>query len=161
MYETLLKFDVLLAIAAIFAAITCGILSSRGSVSLRKGRLRFAATLLFGSALCLASIGELLRLRTLPILSAEGVIRSAAVHSQGKGHRTDFTVTSADGATYHLNADGRSDYFRPDEHVVLTYRGYIGSVVEVHFIAASGAEEGIFRSTQRLEPFAGIHWGVL
>lgn len=146
MHETLIKVSALLVAIELAAAIACGILSYRESLSLRKGHLRLAATILFGSIFCFLGIGQFFLLRSLPILNAEGIIKTAAVHSEGKDYRTDFTVLGPDGMTYHLNADGRNDLFRQGEHVFLTYYGYTGSVIKAHFISAAGSEEGVFNS---------------
>jgi hypothetical protein len=156
MSTTILRASAIFGIASILAAIICGIFASRESVSLRKGRLKLAATLLFGFSFLVFGVTSLLWLRSLPTLNAEGVISSADVHPQGRGYVTNFNVRRADGATFHLDADGRSDYFRQGEHVVLTYRGYTGSVILVHFIKPSGAEEAVFQSTEGFQPYLGL-----
>jgi hypothetical protein len=161
MHSNLGRGIILLAFAALLAAIVCGVLSSIESISPRKGRLRFAGVILFGSFFCLLGIGQFVYVKSLPVLNAEGTIESATVHPQGRSYRTDFIVTGPDGATYQLKADGRSNFFRAGEHVILTYRGYSGSVVKAHFINGAGAEEGIFQSAEGFALSGAIFVGCI
>jgi hypothetical protein len=151
----------ILVAALILAAIVCGVFASSASVSPRKGRLYFAGVLLFGSAFLLFGVTRFIWLYNLPILDAEGIIQSAIVHRDGKGYRTDLVFADVQGPIYLLYADGRSDYFRPGEQAVLTYRGYARSIVKVHFITQSGAEEGVFQSTAYLQPCLAILLGCM
>jgi hypothetical protein len=150
----------LLGVSTIVAAIVCGIATSLMSVGPRKGRLQLAASLLIGAVVCVASVSDFVIDRQRPVFEAAGYVRSAAVHRAGKSDRTEIQIQMASGAVAHVNARGRSPYFRPGEPIEATYKGYTGSIVRARFYSASGALEGQFDGASSFGNFLAFGLGV-
>ena len=114
-----------------------------------------------GSVFYFLGMGQLIERHSLPVLHAEGIIDTVRISAAGKGNSTEFTIVHGDGATFHLNADGRSNYFHHGQHVAVIYYGYTGTVIEARFFNASGAQEGVFKSGPTFWPYLLVLFGCL
>jgi hypothetical protein len=157
--------DALLATAGFLlaSASILAIASSIFAIFARRARLkrylRLVMILSFGSVFYFLGMGQLIEQRSLPVLHAEGIIDTVRISAEGKGQHTNFTIVHGDGATFHLNADGRSDYFRHGQHIVVIYYGYTGTVIEARFFNASGTQEGVFKSGPTFWPYLIVLFG--
>ena len=161
MYETLFGIAALLTALAVILAIASSIFAIFVRAPHTKSQIRLAMILSFGLTFYFLGMAMFFQQRSLPVLDAEGTIDTVRVSAVGKGHRTDFTIARADGATFHLNANGRNHYFRHGQHVIVTYHGYSGTVITAHFINASGVEEGAFQSGPGTLPYPIILAGLV
>jgi hypothetical protein len=150
-----------LGVSIIVAAIVCGIAASLLRVGPRKGKLQFAASLLIGAVVCVAPMLSFVIDQRRPVFEAAGYIRSATVYRAGRySDRTAIQIQMASGAVAHVNAWGRSPYFRPGERIEATYKGYTGSIVRAKFYSASGALEGQFYGASSFGYFLACALGL-
>jgi hypothetical protein len=153
--KTLLALCGCLVIGSICYAIAAAV----ASISPRKGSRRRMATILFGSAIGVASLAVFLTGVSLPVSQADGVISFVQVQTQGKSYRTDVLLQTNTGALA-VFAHGRSRLFRLGEHVLVNYQEQTGLIVKAHFIAIDGREEGIFNSADSWAAAVGVLVGI-
>lgn len=126
--------------------------SSRLAVSWKKGAYRCRAFLCIAAAVCLIAIVTLIHQRQLPIYHVNGIIETAQVHAEGKGHRTYLRVRTVSGAEVTMSAGGISPYFHLGQHADIPYQGETGFVLEAHFLSGN-RQEGIFQGTDTWPPY--------
>ncbi len=143
----------------VIGSICYGIAAATASISPRKGSRRRMATILFGSAMAVASLAVFLARVALPVSQADGVISFVHVQPEGKDYRTDVVLQTNAGALA-VYAQGRSSLFRLGEHVVVDYHEQTGLIVKAHFIAIDGREEGIFNGADSWAAAAGVLVGI-
>jgi hypothetical protein len=146
-------------LSSYFVAVVCWYCASIYGTSARKGKAMFAAALLGGSGIRIATLMLLLYQWHLPVFEAEGNIGVASVHS-GRHVRTDLLIHTFSGGDIALHASGGSPYFRRDEHVKVRYQGETGAVLSVLFVAADGREEGAFNGSQTWPLFFFLLFGA-
>jgi hypothetical protein len=148
----------LLMFGMLAAAIVLGVRSSREIVSPRKGLLQLAATILFGSSLCMAGLSEMVYQTNSPRVPAEGVVDAVKVHSEGRGYGSDVRLRIASGFL-RLRAGGADKRFRPGQRVRLVYRARTGRIQNADFLAADGSVEGSYKSVDFLAPYGLLFFG--
>lgn len=155
-----------LRLSVIGAVILCGIgvvyaiSASTLSISSKKGMRQMLAYVFIGTGVCIGSLAFIVFQARLSVLQAAGVIETAHVHAEGRGHRTDFTVRVPSGGVLALNADDISPYFRAGEQVSVRYQGYTGSIIKARFLSSTGVEEGVFNGTDSWSPYGSFLMGL-
>jgi hypothetical protein len=99
--------------------------------------------------------------QSLTIYHAEGIIQQVRVYMTGKEHRTRLQVATNSGANLVLRASGRSIYFHPGEHLIVTYQGETGSIIKATFLKDDGTFEGRFRGTVAWPAYVLLMGGIL
>lgn len=155
----LIKTLLVLCVCLVIGAICFGIAAAMASISPTKGRYKWIATTLFGSAICVTSVAMFVQTQ-LPVSHFVGIISSVQVHPEGKDYRTEVQFQAHTGTTLMAHAHGRSSFFRPGERVVLDYQTQTGTIVKAHFIAADGREEGVFNSADSWMAGLGLLIGL-
>lgn len=152
--KTLLALCICLGIGAIGYAIA----TAMASISPSKGRYKWIATLLFGSAIC----GSLATFALTQLLTSHvfGNISSAQVHPDRKNYRTEVRLQTSTGGKLVTYAHGRSFHFRPGQHVALNYQERTGMIVKAQFIGPDGKEEGVFNSSDSWTAGIGLLCGL-
>jgi hypothetical protein len=79
----------------------------------------------------------------------------------GTEHGTSLRVAANSGADLVLRASGRSIYFKPGEHLIVTYAGDAGSIIKATFLKDDGTIEGEFRGTGAWPAYALLMGGIL
>jgi hypothetical protein len=141
--------------------IVYAIASSTRRSSGEKGKQKLRAYVCIGAGICIGALAVILLQTRVPVLQGIGVIETAQIRSEVRGHRTNFTVRVPSGAVLALKASGSSPYFHPGEQVNVRYQGYSGSVLKVHFLSPSGREEGVFNGTDSWPPYWFVLIGLL
>jgi hypothetical protein len=160
MQAVLIKTLLALCGCLVIGSICYGIGAAVASISPRKGGLRRMATVLFGSAIAVASLAMFFSETSLPVTNAIGNISFVQVHPSGKDYRTDVLLQTSTGSTLAVFARGRSPLFLLGERVALTYQTQTGLIVKAHFIAIDGREEGVFNSANSWAAAAGVLVGI-
>lgn len=60
-----------------------------------------------------------------------------------------------------MRASGRSIYFHPGEHLIVTYQGETGSIINAIFLKDDGTVEGQFRGTGLWPAYVLLIGGIL
>ena len=149
------------AAALLSAGVVVGILANSESVGLRKGRLVRAAWCLVGCSLCLLATPVLIFNWRQPVLSVDGAISSAVVHSSGRSHPTDLTILTGDGRIVHLRASDRSTFFRTGQIIEAKYQTGTGFILHANFLSQDGKQEGVFNGTAFWWPYFTLIGGLL
>jgi hypothetical protein len=137
------------------------VLCCRLSVSIRKGSLKLLSLCLLGAGSIVSALAMIGYQRSLPIYHAEGTIQQVHAYMTGKEHRTSLRVGTSSGTVLVLRASGRSVYFRPGEHLIFTYQGETGSIINATFLKDDGTEEGQFRGTDSWPGYVLLAGGIL
>jgi hypothetical protein len=130
-------------------------------ISVKKGWLRLLAYCLAGTGLTVAGLAMIAYQNSLPIYRDQGIVQQARTNSSGRGGRTKLQLLTPSSGELVLDASGRSRYFRPGEHVTVTYRGVTGSVINATFLKADGSVEGEFNGTDSWTAYFALIVGLL
>jgi hypothetical protein len=137
------------------------VLCSIAGISVRKGRLRLLSLCLLGGGAIVSALAMIGYQQSLPIYHGEGIIQQAHIYVTGKEHRTSLQVGTVSGSDLVLRASGRSVYFRPGEHLIFTYQGETGSLINATFLKEDGTAEGQFHGTGSWPAYVLLVGGVL
>jgi hypothetical protein len=132
-------------------AVGCGIHAAQLGVSRNKGLFRMRASVLFAAGLCLLSLSIIVSTYKGKHFSIDGYVEEAHVVGSGRSRLTDVRVRAGSG-DFVLRASDTSIYFRPGQHVILTYQEYSGSILKARFFSASGKQEGGYNNADFLAP---------
>jgi hypothetical protein len=141
-------------------ALGCGIAAARLEISKNKGLLRMLASVLFAAGLCAASLSFLLASYKGRRFSVDGYVEEAHVVGSGRSRSTEIWLRIDSGDVFVLRASGTSLYFRPGEHVILTYQEYSGSILKARFLSPAGKQEGTYNSADFLGPCVCLLIGI-
>jgi hypothetical protein len=142
------------------AAIGCGIAAARLEISKSKGLFRTWGYVLFAAGLCVASLSFLLTSYKGRHFSVDGDIKEAHIVGSGRSRRTDVWVRVGSGDLV-LRASGTNVYFRPGEHVILTYQENSGSILKARFFSPTGKQEGAYNNADFLGPSVCLLIGIV
>jgi hypothetical protein len=157
LYRLVTGFAVCCFVGSAVSAVLCSILG----VSVRKGRLRLLSLCLLGGGAIVSALAIIAYQRSLPVYHGEGIIQHARLYTTGKEHRTSLQIATNSGAELVLRASGRSIYFHPGEHLIVTYQGETGSIINATFLKDDGSVEGQFRGTGLWPAYVLLIGGIL
>jgi len=142
------------------AALGYGVAAARLEISKNRGLFRTWASVLFSAGLCVLSLSLLATNYKGRHYSVDGYVKEAHVVGSGRSLRTDVWVRIGSSGVYVLHASGTSAYFRPGEHVIITYQEHSGSIFKAHFLSRTGKQEGAYNDADFLAPCAGLLVGI-
>ena len=156
-----MRFALCAAGAFFCVGVVYAIAFSRLSISTRKGAYRFRAYLCVGTAIVLSGVAALLHEADLPTYEVSGVIETAQIHAEGKGHRTYLRIRVDSRADVAVNADGISPYFHSGQLTDVRYQGVSGHILHARFLSSTGKQEGVFNGTDAWSLYWWTLMGVL
>jgi hypothetical protein len=141
-------------------ALGCGIAAARLEISKNKGLFRKWASVLFATGLCVLSLSFIVTSYKGRHFSVDGYVEEAHVLGGGRSKRTDVWVRVGSGDLV-LRASGANIYFRPGEHVILTYQEYSGSILKARFFSSAGKQDGAYNNADFLGPCVCLLIGIV
>jgi hypothetical protein len=141
-------------------AIGYGIAAARLEVSKKKGLLRMWASIHFAAGLCVLSLYFLVISYKGRHFSVDGYVEEAHIVASGRSRRTDVWVRVGSGELV-LRASGTNVYFRPGQHVILTYQENSGSILKARFFSPTGKQEGAYNNADFLGPSVCLLIGIV
>jgi hypothetical protein len=161
MHPLLYRLATGVAVCCFVGSSVSAVLCSIAGISIRKGRLKLLSLCLLGGGAIVAALAMITYQRSLPIYHGEGIIRNVHGYMTGKEHRTSLQIATNSGADLVLRASGRSDYFHPGEHLIVTYQGETGSIITATFLKDDGTVEGQFRGAVGWPAYVLLIGGML
>jgi hypothetical protein len=142
--------DVLVALAVV-GCLVCAIITCCISPSLQRGKFRFWATTLVGTAFVLAAVDQIWTRQIAPRYFMTGSVSSVR-RTGGKDPTVYFTLTNASGGHLRLSASTGSDALQSGEHVRADWMIFDGDVL--HYLVLDGKHIG--EHFQDVVPFNAI-----
>jgi hypothetical protein len=133
-------------------ALGCGISAARLEISKDKGLFRTWASVFFAAGLCIMSLSFIVTSYKGRHFSVDGYVEKANVVGSERSRRTDVWVRIGSSGVLVLRASGVSVYFRPGEHLILTYQEVSGSILKARFLSSAGKQEGAYNNADFLGP---------
>jgi hypothetical protein len=161
MHHLLYRLATGLAVCCFVGSSVSAVLCSIVGVSVRKGRLKLLSLCHLGGGAIVSALAMIAYQRSLPVYHGEGIIQHVRVYMTGREHRTSLQIATNSGADLVLRASGGSIYFHPGEHLIVTYQGETGSIINATFLKNDGTVEGQFHGTGVWPAYVLLIGGIL